>query len=80
MFIDAANFSEQNTPADCPCMTGGGQQPGDRSRSSTSAAGLSQFGRISTPYPLWDGTDRVLVSLHALRSEPQAASSSRARR
>jgi hypothetical protein len=24
--------------------------------------GLSQYGRISTPYPLWDGTDRVLVS------------------
>ena len=24
--------------------------------------GLSQYSRISTPYPLWDGTDRVLVS------------------
>ncbi len=24
--------------------------------------GLSLFGRITSPYPLWDGTDRVLVA------------------
>jgi hypothetical protein len=24
--------------------------------------GVSQYGRITTPYPLWDGTDRVLLS------------------
>ena len=24
--------------------------------------GLSQYGRVSTPFPLWDGTDRVLVA------------------
>ena len=24
--------------------------------------GLSLFGRVTTPYPLWDGTDRVLFS------------------
>ena len=24
--------------------------------------GFSQFGRVTTPFPLWDGTDRVLLS------------------
>ena len=46
-----------------------------RRRRSTSARGLSQYGRVTTPFPLWDGTDRVLVALHAVRGEPRRASS-----
>jgi hypothetical protein len=60
VFIDAANFSEQNTPAN-PGVTGVGQsQP--TAQTLNLGGGLSQYGRISTPFPLWDGTDRVLVS------------------
>jgi hypothetical protein len=61
VFVDAANYSEQNTPANALVPAQGGQ------RNVTAEAlridrGLSQFGRITTPYPLWDGTDRVLVA------------------
>ena len=60
MFIDAANFSEENTPA-TPGMTGAGISQATAQELDI-GRGLSQYGRISTPYPLWDGTDRVLVS------------------
>jgi hypothetical protein len=60
VFIDAANFSEQNTPSQ-PGVTGVGQKQATAQLLSL-GKGLSQFGRISTPYPLWDGSDRVLVS------------------
>jgi len=61
VFIDAANYSEQNTPANNTVSPTGGQtqmtaQPLNLDR------GLSQFGRITTPFPLWDGTNRVLVA------------------
>jgi hypothetical protein len=60
MFVDAANYSEHNTPANKTISAQGGQaevteQPLNQGR------GLSAFGRITTPFPLWDGTDRVLV-------------------
>lgn len=60
MFIDAANYSEQNTPANKSIAAAGGQtevtpEPLNQNR------GLSPFGRVTTPFPLWDGTDRVLV-------------------
>jgi hypothetical protein len=60
VFIDAANFSEQNTPAN-PGVTGTGQTQATAQLLSL-GRGLSQYGRVSTPFPLWDGTDRVLVS------------------
>jgi hypothetical protein len=60
VFIDAANFSEQNTPA-TPGVTGQGQHQATAQQLNL-GTGLSQYGRITTPYPLWDGTDRVLVS------------------
>ena len=60
VFIDAANFSENNTPAN-PSVTGQGQKQATAQLLNISK-GLSKFGRISTPYPLWDGSDRVLVS------------------
>jgi hypothetical protein len=61
MLVDAANYSEQNTPANPQVSAQGGQvqwtqQPIDLGR------GLSQFGRITAPYPLWDGTNRVLLA------------------
>ncbi|WP_298825886.1 hypothetical protein [uncultured Piscinibacter sp.] len=61
MLIDAANYSEQNTPSTKTVAAVGGQvevtdKPLNQSR------GLSPYGRISTPYPLWDGTDRVLLA------------------
>ncbi len=61
MFIDAANYSENNTPANKTVAAVGGQvevtdKPLNQNR------GLSPYGRISTPYPLWDGTDRVLLA------------------
>jgi len=61
VFIDAANYSENNTPANSTVSATGGQkqatgQPLNFDR------GLSQYGRITTPYPLWDGTNRVLIA------------------
>jgi len=60
MFIDAANFSEENTPA-TPGVTGAGIAQATAQELDI-GRGLSQYGRVTTPYPLWDGTDRVLVS------------------
>ena len=64
VFVDAANYSEQNTPANAGVPTQGGQiQPiTDREKILNLNGGLSQYGRVTTPYPLWDGTDRVLLA------------------
>jgi Hydrazine synthase alpha subunit middle domain len=61
MFIDAANYSEQNTPANSAVPTQGGQSEVTE-KLLNMGRGLSLFGRISTPYPLWDGSNRVLLS------------------
>ncbi len=61
MMVDAANFSEQDTPASAGAPAKGGQQQMTQQKLNIDM-GLSTFGRITTPYPLWDGTDRVLVS------------------
>lgn len=61
MMVDAANYSEQNTPANRAVALSGGQAQMTE-RELTMGRGLSMFGRVTTPYPLWDGTDRVLVS------------------
>ena len=64
MMIDAANYSEQNTPANNTTPAAGGQvQITDKPLNMD--PGLSLFGRVTTPFPLWDGTDRVLVSYRA---------------
>ena len=61
VFIDAANYSEQNTPANSGVPPTGGQtQP--TMQALNFDRGVSTFGRVTTPYPLWDGTDRVLLS------------------
>jgi hypothetical protein len=61
MLIDAANYSEQNTPANNAVALSGGQAE-VTDRSLNQGRGLSLFGRVTSPFPLWDGTDRVLVS------------------
>ncbi|MDQ6627757.1 MAG: hypothetical protein M3Z29_04800 [Pseudomonadota bacterium] len=61
MFIDAAHYSEQNTPAATGVPGTGGQVQATAQQLSI-GGGLSKYGRISSPYPLWDGTNRVLVS------------------
>jgi len=60
MFIDAANYSEQNTPINSSVPATGGQQQAT-AQALNYGTGISQYGRITTPYPLWDGTDRVLL-------------------
>ncbi len=61
VLVDAANYSEQNTPANSTVPATGGQQqitgqPLNMSR------GFSRYGRVTTPYPLWDGSNRLLVA------------------
>jgi len=60
-FIDAANYSEYGTPANTSVPAQGGQREGT-DKPLADGRGLSEFGRISTPYPLWDGTDRILIA------------------
>ena len=61
MLIDAANYSENNTPANRSTPNSGGQAQMTAQRLND-GRGLSDFGRVTTPYPLWDGTNRILVS------------------
>ena len=61
VFVDAANYSEQNTPAN-PTVSAVGGQKQATAQPLNFGTGISQFGRITTPFPLWDGTNRVLVS------------------
>ena len=60
MLIDAANYSEQDTPASSAVPVQGGQKQAT-AQPLRDGRGLSEFGRVTSPYPLWDGTDRVLV-------------------
>jgi hypothetical protein len=61
MLIDAANYSEENTPAKKSVAAVGGQVQATEQALNIDR-GISMHGRISAPYPLWDGTNRVLVS------------------
>jgi hypothetical protein len=74
MLIDAFNYSEQNTPAN---HRAGRRRPACHLTQQELAMdrGLSPFGRATTPYPLWDGSDRVLVAWRPARSRATAWSS-----
>ncbi|HEX3139002.1 MAG TPA: hypothetical protein VHQ87_03050, partial [Rhizobacter sp.] len=61
VFVDATNYSEQNTPANAKVAATGGQRQVTE-HALSSGGGVSPYGRVTTPYPLWDGTNRVLVS------------------
>ncbi len=62
MLIDALNFSENNTPANRSVSATATGQTHLTDREIPDGRGLSLVGRATTPYPLWDGTDRVLVA------------------
>jgi hypothetical protein len=61
MMIDAANYSENNAPARAGLPSGQGQRQATQ-QALNAERGFSRFGRVTTPYPLWDGTNRVLGS------------------
>jgi len=61
MVIDAANYSDQNTPVNNNVAQQGGQVQAT-AQALNIGSGPSQYGRITTPYPLWDGTNRILAS------------------
>lgn len=60
MMIDVRNYSENGEPA--PGVSGGQGQRQVTPQTINFGMGISQFGRYSTPYPLWDNTSRALVS------------------
>jgi hypothetical protein len=61
MLIDSANYSENDAPARPGLAAGGGQRQFTQQLLSD-GRGFSEFGRVTAPYPLWDGTNRVLTS------------------
>jgi len=61
MLIDAANYSEENTPANAQVAARGGQAQWTEKQIDL-GRGLSEFGRVTAPFPLWDGTNRVLLA------------------
>ena len=60
LWIDAAHYSEQNTPANATIPAQGGQA--EVTQVPLYSDGLSLHGRVTTPYPLWDGSDRFLIA------------------
>src|SRR5262245_42385186 len=61
MMLDAANYSENNAPARPGLASGRGQRQVTQ-QALNDGRGFSRYGRVTTPYPLWDGTNRVLGS------------------
>lgn len=61
MLIDIENFSENTMPANRAVTASAGQRH-LTNLEIPDGRGLSLVGRATTPYPLWDGTDRILVS------------------
>jgi hypothetical protein len=61
MFVNAKDYSENNTPANSSVPAQGGQRA-VTARAINQGQGLSEFGRITSPFPLWDGTNRVLLA------------------
>jgi hypothetical protein len=61
MLVDAAHYSEQNTPANPSVPATGGEVQATTQQINIDE-GLSMYGRVTAPYPLWDGTNRVLMS------------------
>jgi hypothetical protein len=63
MLIDIKNFSENTIPANAQVAAGVGQRH-LTNREIPMGRGLSLVGRATSPYPLWDGTNRILVAFH----------------
>ncbi len=64
VMIDAFNYSEHNTRAFTTVPVQGGQRS-ITEQPLNDGMGVSMYGRVTTPYPLWDGTHRVLLSYAA---------------
>ncbi|MFQ5546384.1 MAG: hypothetical protein ACE5FE_10420, partial [Acidiferrobacterales bacterium] len=65
MVIDMKNCSENNN-----CDQGVSQgQTQPTLQPINFGRGLSNFGRFTTPYPLWDGTHRALVTWTPCRAQ-----------
>ncbi|MDH4060410.1 MAG: hypothetical protein OEU94_06320 [Aquincola sp.] len=62
--IDIENFPEHNMPANRAVAAGAVGQRDLTSKPIPDGRGLSLVGRATSPYPLWDGTDRILVAFH----------------
>ena len=60
LVVDIRNYSENHEPA--PGVSGGQGQHQPTLYEIPLGRGPSQYGRYTTPYPLWDGTNRALVS------------------
>jgi hypothetical protein len=63
MLIDVKNFSENDMKATALVADGQGQRQ-LTDKDIPTGRGLSLVGRATSPYPLWDGTNRILVSYH----------------
>ncbi len=61
MFINAADYSDNSSPINANVPATGGQTQATQQALNYNE-GISPYGRITTPYPLWDGTDRILVA------------------
>lgn len=64
MVLDVLNYSEQNTPANSRVPKTGGQQQVTQRPLEFDTRNISINGRVTTPYPLWDGSNRVLVAFN----------------
>jgi len=67
VIIDVENFSENDQPAPGHTDTEVGQL-GATLQEIPIDDTASEFGRYTTPFPLWDGTNRVLVSWSAAQA------------
>ena len=61
MFVNALDYSDNSSPINPSVPATGGQVQATQQALSYDT-GFSQYGRITTPYPLWDGTDRILMA------------------
>ena len=62
VIVDYKKFREYNISSTGAAQAQGGGQVSVSNGEVTRSAGLSVFGRYTTPYPLWDGAQRALVS------------------
>ena len=68
MAVDIRNFAEAGEPVPGAPASAAGQQQLTL-QPINFGMGVSQYGRYTTPYPLWDGTNRALVSWSPSRPE-----------
>jgi len=61
MIIDTKDYTDQNTPINPSVPAQGGQVQATAQQLNT-GPGPSMYGRVTTPEPLWDGTNRFLVA------------------